>query len=119
MSKSNTEDETNKEEIPEEFTKVIYDLTNDILFTFPEYSKKMDADLYNIKETRDDDSVRNVYEHIKKVLPERFFDILYKNEEMFTSENEGSTMEIFTINFIYGDWKIKCRRLVWRHCKII
>ena len=71
MSKPNDEDKEDKEEIieqiPEEFTKVIYDLTNDILFTFPEYKDKMNVDLFNIKETRDEDSVRNVYEHIGHV----------------------------------------------------
>ena len=73
MSKST--DDMEAETIPEEFVKVIYDLTNDILFTFPEYKENMDIDLFNIKETRDEDSVRVVYEHIKKVMPARFFDI--------------------------------------------
>ena len=121
MSKSNTEGETNKEEIPEEFTKVIYDLTNDILFTFPEYSKKMDADLYNIKETRDDDSVRNVYEHIKKVLPERFFDILYKNEEMFTSE-DVNTEFLPGIDFKdlwSADISEKTKEVLWKYLQLI
>ena len=82
------ETQINKEEaIPEEFTKVIYDLVNDILFTFPEFKEKLDIDLYNIKETRDEDSIRNVYEHVKKVYPERFFDILYKNVEIFSKED--------------------------------
>jgi hypothetical protein len=78
MSES-TGNETHIDEIPSEFTKIVYDLTNDILFTFPEYKDNLHIDLYNIKETRDTESIKNVYEHIKQVLPERFFDILYKN----------------------------------------
>ncbi len=31
MSKSNNEDTKNSEVVPEEFAKVVYDLTNDIL----------------------------------------------------------------------------------------
>ena len=53
MSKSNidSEEQINKEEaIPEEFVKVIYDLINDILFTFPEYKQSLNIDLHNIKE---------------------------------------------------------------------
>ena len=121
MSKSNIEGETNKEEIPEEFTKVIYDLTNDILFTFPEYSKNMDADLHNIKETRDDESVRNVYEHIKKVLPERFFDILYKNEEMFTSEDVNTEFlpGIHFKDLWAADISEKTKEVLWKYLQLI
>ena len=78
MSKS-----SDKTVIPEEFVKVVYDLINDILFTFPEFKERLHTDLHNIKETRDEKSVRSVYEHIKTVFPERFFDILYKNAELF------------------------------------
>lgn len=74
------------EEIPEEFIKVIYDLTNDILFTFPEFKEKLHIDLHNIKESRDETSIKNVYNHIKTVFPERFFDILYKNEDIYSNQ---------------------------------
>ena len=95
MSKS-----SDKTVIPEEFVKVVYDLINDILFTFPEFKERLHTDLHNIKETRDEKSIRSVYEHIKTVFPERFFDILYKNEDMFTKEDvntefyRGSTLKI-------------------------
>jgi len=84
MSKSTIGD--NDSQIPTEFTKIIYDLVNDILTTFPEYMDGLDADLFNIKETKDEDSIEQVYNHVKKVIPERFFDILYKNEEIFGDE---------------------------------
>ena len=80
MSKSSDETKIPETEIPEEFVKVIYDLINDILFTFPEFKENLNLDLHNIKETRDEESVQAVYHHIKQVFPERFFDILYKNE---------------------------------------
>jgi hypothetical protein len=81
MSKPNNETDV----VPEDFPKLVYDLINDILYTFPEYKNNLDANL-NIKETQDSDSIKEVYDHFKKVLPERFFDILYKNEEMFQKE---------------------------------
>ena len=86
MSKSNTTSDPSHI-IPDEFVKVIYDLINDILFTFPEFKDKLHVDLYNIKESKDDASIHNVYQHIKTVFPERFFDILYKNEEIFISDD--------------------------------
>ena len=39
------------QKIPEEFVKVVYDLINDILFTFPEFKEGLNLDLHNIKET--------------------------------------------------------------------
>ena len=124
MSKSNTSDTTqiNKEEaIPEEFTKVIYDLVNDILFTFPEFKEKLDIDLYNIKETRHEDSIRNVYEHVKKVYPERFFDILYKNEEIFSKE-EINTEFLPGIDFKQlwqDDVSEKTKDTMWKYLQVI
>ena len=79
MSKSNNETDV----VPEDFPKLVYDLINDILYTFPEYKNNLDANLISIKETQDSDIIKEVYDHFKKVLPERFFDILYKNEDMF------------------------------------
>ena len=82
MSKSNDKDEA----LPEDFPKLIYDLINDIMFTFPEYKENLNEDLLKIKEEQDKESVVKIYEHLKKILPERFFDILYKNEAMFQKE---------------------------------
>ena len=119
MSKST--DDMEAETIPEEFVKVIYDLTNDILFTFPEYKENMDIDLFNIKETRDEDSVRVVYEHIKKVMPARFFDILYKNEDMFTTE--GTNTEFLPgihFNKLWNDGiSDKTKETLWKYLQLI
>ena len=119
MSKST--DDMEAETIPEEFVKVIYDLTNDILFTFPEYKENMDIDLFNIKETRDEDSVRVVYEHIKRVMPARFFDILYKNEDMFTTE--GTNTEFLPgihFNKLWNDGiSDKTKETLWKYLQLI
>jgi hypothetical protein len=122
MSKPNNEDNDESiEQIPEEFTKVIYDLTNDILFTFPEYKENMNVDLFNIKETRDEDSVRNVYEHIKKVIPERFFDILYKNEDMFTNDDVNTEFlpGIHFKELWSNDISEKTKEIIWKYLQLI
>ena len=119
MSKSNND--TNSDTIPEEFVKVIYDLINDILFTFPEIREKIHIDLYNIKESKDENSIRNVYEHIKTVFPERFFDILYKNEEMFSSD-EINTEFLPGIDFKElwkADISEKTKDVLWKYLQII
>ena len=101
--------------------KVIYDLINDILFTFPEFKDGLNLDLHNIKETRDEDSIQNVYEHIKTVFPERFFDILYKNEEMFVKD-EINTEFLPGIDF-KDLWKTdisdNTKETIWKYLQII
>jgi len=116
MSKS-----SDKAVIPEEFVKVVYDIINDILFTFPEFKERLHSDLQNIKETRDEKSIRTVYEHIKTVFPERFFDILYKNEDMFTKE-EVNTEFLPGIDFkdIWkADISVNTKDTIWKYLQII
>jgi hypothetical protein len=81
---------------PEEFYKVINDFISDILITFPEYtgiiskwwnrpSTNGDVDENQKKETL------FVFRHCVKTFPERFFDILYKNVDIFSLESETNT----------------------------
>jgi len=117
MSKSSTEENT----MPEDFSKLVYDLVNDILFTFPEYKDKLNDDLKNVKENQDVNSVKNIYEHLKKVLPERFFDILYKNEEMFNN-NEINTEFLPGIDFKQiwkEDISDNTKNTIWKYLQLI
>ena len=118
MSKSNNETDV----VPEDFPKLVYDLINDILYTFPEYKNNLDANLNNIKETQDSDSIKEVYDHFKKVLPERFFDILYKNEEMFQKE-EINTEFLPGIDFkkIWSteDVSASTKETIWKYLQLI
>jgi hypothetical protein len=117
MSKSNDKEEA----MPEDFPKLIYDLINDILFTFPEYKDSLDSDLLKIKEEQDKESVEKIYEHFKKVLPERFFDILYKNEDMFQKE-EINTEFLPGIDFKKlwkEDISQKTKETIWKYLQLI
>ena len=75
--------------IPDEFKKVIFDFVGDISNTFPEYKETLGSFL----EGSTNDSVNVVsilYEYCSKVYPERFFDILYKNDKIFNKEDEAN-----------------------------
>ena len=73
-----------------EFKKVISDLVSDILTTFPELKDRINQDLL----ANDDEALDRVHEHCKKVFPERFFDILYQNEDIFKNENVPTRTEV-------------------------
>ena len=78
MSESNTE-------IPEEFCKVCKDFITDILTTFPEYKGTLHQGLIDIlQDNNDSENVKEVFDYVKTVYPERFFDLLYQNEKIFT-----------------------------------
>ena len=71
MSESNSE-------IPQEFYKVSKDFITDILTTFPEYKPTLHEGLTDILQGNNHTAkVREVFDHVKEIYPERFFDLLY------------------------------------------
>ena len=82
--------DTSNSEKNSSIRKVLQDLVRDLLLTFPELSEAIDPRLRVIYEgeesVRADKAVESLVEYFNTVYPERFFDILYQNEEMFTNE---------------------------------
>merc|ERR1711934_885442 len=60
------------------------DLYGDLITTFPEYKDRLEP-LYADLNSGDSDleSVQSLFEYCKKMYPERFFDLLYQNEDIF------------------------------------
>ena len=76
-------------EIPNEFNKIIKDFVNDLHTTF---SDIITEDKYQklflfIKDVVDEEEyntyIKELFDYCKTVFPERFFDILYQNNEIF------------------------------------
>lgn len=82
----------NNDSHSDSFKKILCDMINDLIRTFPELEPGLDKDLNVILKhiDYDEDTVKASYDTIlaycKQVFPERFFDILYQNEEMFINE---------------------------------
>ena len=80
-----------QKQIPDEFKKVIFEFIADISNTFPEYKSTLglflDSNGINISNAESESDTQKVvailYDYCSKVYPERFFDILYKNEKLF------------------------------------
>ena len=75
--------------IPDEFKKVIFDFVVDISNTFPEYQETLRLFLGE-SSTESSKVVSILYEYCSKVYPERFFDILYKNDKIFDKEDAAN-----------------------------
>ena len=100
----------------EEFQNLIKDFINDILHTFPEY--KQTLDIYNLDNT---DDIKNLFDYCSKIYPERFFDILYKNEEMFKDVSRN-TMFLPNIDFkvIWSEnISNNTRETIWKYLQLI
>lgn len=110
-------------EVPTEFSKIINDFIADIVTTFPEYAGlikrwwSVDAD-----ETRKQREITFVFRHCVKTIPERFFDILYKNADIFADDSESSTE--FLPGIVFKQlWKCDIseatRETIWKYLQLI
>jgi hypothetical protein len=116
---------------PEEFYKIINDFISDIVTTFPEYagliSKWWNRPSSKTKEEIDLEKEQKketlfVFRHCVKIFPERFFDILYKNKDIFSEESELSTEFLPGIVFKQMwscDISDKTRETIWKYLQLI
>jgi hypothetical protein len=105
--------------VPDEFQKVAKDFYRDILTTFPECKEKLGPSEISFL-TGDGDALI-LYSYCKKVYPERFFDILYQNQDIF-SDNEINTKFLPNIEF-KNLWKEdiseNTRDVIWKYLQLI
>jgi hypothetical protein len=109
----------------DEFYKIINDFTSDIVITFPEYSglisKWWNRPSDNVEESRKKESLL-VFRHCIKIFPERFFDVLYKNVDMFKEESDVSTEFLPGIVFKQLwilDISDKTKETIWKYLQLI
>jgi hypothetical protein len=110
-----------EEEIPrftEEFKTSIVDFIKDLQTTFPEHVDKLEKWL-----KCDDNEFQSLFEHCLKVYPERFFDILNKNKELFSEE---STINVdflpglsFKLLFNSTGVSENIQETIWKYLQVI
>ena len=119
-SSNNVDSSSNNVEPPAEFFKIMKDFLTDLLNTFPEYKNNISQDELNII-TNTDLSNNKLFEYCLKVYPSRFFDILYKNDEMFDNK-ESNTFFLPNIDFAYF-FKSKItdntKETLWKYLQLI
>ena len=108
--------------VPDEFYKIINDFVIDILTTFPEYAGIVSRWWNTSKSANKETECLAVFRHCVKVFPERFFDILYKNQEIFKEEAEENTEFLPGIVFklIWSDnISDTTRNTIWKYLQLI
>ena len=115
-----------KEPVPEEFQKIVKDFISDILTTFPEYEpivlKWWTKDFSALNDEQKVEKMEFIFKHSLTVFPERFFDILYKNGDIFGDSSATNTDFLPGISFKYL-WKCdiseSTRETIWKYLQLI
>ena len=105
---------------PENFRSSIVDFTTDLSTTFPEFaalwSKWKDV-------TTPESDFSQLYEHCSQVYPERFFDILNQNAEIFSENSDVNTSFLPGVDFkiLYNCDGVseKTRETIWKYLQVI
>ena len=107
-------------DIPENFKTILCDFTNDLSNTFPEYREQLAK--YSTIESITTET-RALFEYFLIVFPERFFDILYQNEEIFKPESTINTCFLPNIDFkiFYNcqDVTETTKKAIWKYLQLI
>ena len=100
-----------------DFSKVIKDLVSDVLTTFPELKEKMNPDLID----PDAEALDRVYEYCKKVFPERFFDILYQNTDIFKNDTNTVFLPDLDFKLLMNDEGVSdsTKDTIWKYLQLI
>jgi len=108
--------------VPDEFYKIINDFVIDILTTFPEYAGIVSRWWNPTKPENKEAECLAVFRHCIKVFPERFFDILYKKQDIFKSDSEDNTEFLpgIVFKFIWSDnISDTTRETIWKYLQLI
>ena len=111
---------TNEIIVPAKFPTIIRDFTRDLTTTFPEYSilwKKWTVDEPAAHE------IEKLFKYCTTVYPERFFDILYQNDDMFKEDSEVNTRFLPAVEFrlLYNCEGVTetTRSAIWKYLQLI
>ena len=117
-------EESDEERKDKELKHIVKDFIKDILTTFPEKADTLDENLRKIvcDEDEKEESFIFIKAYFKKVFPERFFDILYKNESIFNEDSEINTEFLpgMKFNEIWNsDISEKTQETIWKYLQLI
>lgn len=106
--------------LPSNFRSLIAEFTADLTTTFPEYSYVWSK--WGDEETSDED-LQTLYAYCMKVFPERFFDILYKNYDIFKPDSGIDVYFLPNTSFrmLFGEEGLSenSKNVMWNYLQLI
>ena len=112
---------TNSLQIPEKFASILCDFANDLTVTFPEYEFLWSR--WRVLDQIPDYMIKSAYVHCVDVFPERFFDILYQNDEIFSPTSKISTIFLpnvdFKLLFNCPNVSESSKNVMWKYIQLI
>lgn len=107
----------------EDFEKIIKDFTKDLIVSFPELKDDLHKDIETVCLDKQDkkNALARLYEHTSLIFPQRFFDILYENKDMFNNSENN-------LEFLPGvDFKLlwkeelsdNTRECIWKYLQLL
>jgi hypothetical protein len=104
----------------ENLKRVVFDFTTDLTLTFPEYAFLWEKwTTIDLPET----DVQSLMDYCLTVYPERFFDILYQNDEIFTVTSEINVFFLpnvdFKLLFNCAGVTENTRKTMWKYIQLI
>ena len=103
--------------MPEKFPEVIRDFLSDLSVTFPEYKYLWECWLLPSSD------MSELYHYCLTVYPERFFDILYQNDEIFSPNSEINTLFLpnveFKMLFSLPDISENTKKTMWKYLQLV
>ena len=122
IKSSDNKDKKNLLEIKERFLKIIKDLMNDLLITYPELESNLDSNLRNVMEADEPsaESIDRVYDHCMLVFPTKFFDILYQNDDIFKTDDRVELLPGIDFKVLWNeDISDPTRETIWKYLQLI
>lgn len=110
-----------KTEAPKELRQIMKDFLSDLFTTFPEYKESGDKLLIELL-GNDSSSMAPLFDHVKEVYPPRFFDILYKNDEIFEDSDKNTE---FLPGIEFSEiWKMEdvsdsIKETIWKYLQLV
>ena len=106
-----------------DFKKIIVDMTKDILISFPELAPNLNSHLKNVVTDNDEssESIDFVFKHCMKTYPDKFFDILYQNDTIFTNEkNNADFLPDIDFKLLWKEnLTDKTRETIWKYLQLV
>lgn len=104
--------------LPDKFSEFIEDFLKDLTTTFPEYSDK-----WKRWENSTEENLIILFQYFLTVFPERFFDIIYQNTEIFLPESVINTVFLPDMDFkiLYNSENVSdiTKKTIWKYLQLI